>query len=126
MGLFKTIIGMALDIAQGRTWSFETAEFTGVCKDKNNNIYDKFVPEGTVISEYQITYHVFGRNNRLNWYKFPNGEMPDPAELAGSTIAIRYDEEDPFFYDAFGEVRPRGEQILPKLPESNIRFRIGF
>ena len=39
MSLFKSLIGMALDIAQGRTWDFTDAEFTGVCKDINNNLY---------------------------------------------------------------------------------------
>ena len=126
MGLFKSLIGMALDIAQGRTWSFTDAEFTGVCKDKNNNLYDKIVPEGTVIDEYLITYHVPGRRDLVNWYKFPKGEMPDPAELAGCTIEIRYDESEPLFYDAVGEVRPRGEAAKTRPFGKGFQLRIGF
>ena len=95
-------------------------------RDINYNIYDKTVPEGTVISEYQIKYHVFGRSDRLNWYKFPNGEMPDPAELAGSTMEIRYDEEEPLFYDVISEVFPKDERVQPIQPRSNFRFRIEF
>ena len=126
MSLFKTLIGMALDIAQGRKFRFETAEFTGVCIDKNNNIYDKIVPEGIEISHYEITYHVFGRGNRTNWYQFPKGEQPDPAELAGATIAIRYDEDDPFFFTAVGEVRSREESTQNRRPERDFQIRIGF
>ena len=126
MGFLKTIIGMALDVAQGRSWRFEDAEFTGICRDINNNIYDKIVPEGTMISEYEFTYHVFGRGNRTGWYKFPNGEMPDPAEMAGSTIGIRYDEDDPFFYDTVGEVRAKGEGPQPRPLGSSFRYKIQF
>ena len=41
MGFLKTLVGMALDIAQDRTWRFEDAEFTGVCIDQNDNEYDQ-------------------------------------------------------------------------------------
>lgn len=124
MGFLKTLVGMALDIAQGRSWSFETAEFTGVCKDKDNNVYDKFVPEGVVITEYEIRYYVFGKGNRQNWYTFPHGETPDPAELAGATMEIRYDDDSPLFYDVVGEVRPRSEGKPPRHFRSPIRIRI--
>ena len=124
MSFLKTLLGMALDVAQGRTWRFETAEFTGACVDKNNNVYDKIVPEGTEIMYYQIRYSVFGRGSKLNWYAFPHGETPDPAELAGAMIPIRYDEDDPLFFDAVGKIIPKGSRKPSKSFLSNFQFRI--
>ena len=130
MSFLKTLVGMALDVAQGRNFEFETAQFTGVCMDENENIYDGFAPEGVTIAHYEIKYPVFGRPDRTNWYEFPNGEQPDPAELAGATMEIRYDEDNPFFYEAVGKVIPRDESNHDdhnkKSFLSNFRFRFQF
>ena len=79
-----------------------------------------------MIKAYEIKYYVFGKGDRTNWYIFPKGEMPDPAELEGSTIEIRYDDESPSFYDAVGEIKPRGEERPSRPLSSAFRFRIQF
>ena len=79
-----------------------------------------------MIKAYEIKYYVFGKGDRTNWYIFPKGEMPDPAELEGATMEIRYDDESPSFYNKVGEIKPRGEERPSRPLSSAFRFRIQF
>ncbi len=96
MNLLK-LIGGVLDIVQGTRWADSTATFTGVFKDKDDHKYDKVVPEGVTPHSYEIRYHTFEKGELSFWFIFDHGETPDPAALAGTTMKIKYDRNDPHF-----------------------------
>ena len=94
MNILKIVEGV-MNIVQGNRWCFVTAEFTGAFHDKAGNTYSQQVPEGVIPYSYELRYHIFERGDLSYWYIFEKGKKPDPASLAGTTIKIKYDRDDP-------------------------------
>ncbi|MBQ6518429.1 MAG: hypothetical protein IJI14_06900 [Anaerolineaceae bacterium] len=45
-----------------------------------------------------MSYPVGGRTVTA-WYMYPNGVTPDPKQLAGTTMQIRYREDEPDLFE---------------------------
>ena len=80
-------------------WHNATATFTGVCVDQANNIYHLSVPEGVTPFAYEIKYKGFGRGEVTAWHMFLDGSTPDPGKLAGTTMEIRFRQDDPQIFE---------------------------
>ena len=105
MNLFKTLASMISFGFDG--WHNATATFTGECmdlghEDKDVNLILKLETadpsKGVSSLVYQVTYEAYGREIKA-WYHFPNGEDPDPKELAEKTMEIRFLEKDPHLFE---------------------------
>ncbi len=95
MDFFKVLSDIASFGAPARKWIDSTATFTGLAVDKDNNFLKG--SEGVPFA-YEMSYPVGGRTV-IAWYMFPNGETPDPKQLAGTTMPIRYREDEPDLFE---------------------------
>lgn len=83
-------------------WVVTTAHFTGAArtpKRARGGYYPlmKITPSAD-FREYEIRYFV-GDRQRTGWYIFYPGPDPEPDELPGMTIKIRYKRSRPWIFE---------------------------
>jgi hypothetical protein len=110
MNLLKKLADV-ISFADGERWHPSIATFTGNTRDLDPNDdlikwakkVEKLPFIGTAMGGvsmhlYEVTYDAYGEEIHA-WYGFPNGEQPDPGELAGTTVKIRFKESDPDLFE---------------------------
>jgi len=77
-------------------WVSATAVFSGKCGKAT--IRTKLGPRAAKYNAYEIVYDVNGKS-QSGWYSFYPLEDPDPQELAGTTMQIRYRKGKPYIFE---------------------------
>ena len=76
-------------------WIETDGVFTG--KSEAAIIQTRMGPQTADYSAFEITYYV-GEKRLHGWYSFHPLPDPDPEELAGNKIRIRYRKRKPFIF----------------------------
>ena len=85
-------------------WVETTAYFTGkkrLCKrGRFSGTYPKnqMVVSATEIYEYSVKYYVEDKE-QVGWYMFYPAPEPDPEEIAGTSMKIRYKKSRPYIFE---------------------------
>lgn len=105
MNLFE-LFGKITHPSTRRGWVETTAHFTGEANHVYNSRinsrahYPKLtnVPPSSEINEYAIKYFAEDKE-RIGWYLFYPGPEPDPEEIKGTSIKIRYMKKRPWIFE---------------------------
>ena len=78
-------------------WGETTAYFTGECSKAVRHTKTGYRPAEHNV--YKIKYKV-GYKERTGWYEFNPLPDPDPEEIKGTEIKIRYKKSRPWIFEA--------------------------
>ena len=81
-------------------WVETEGVFTG--KSETANIRTRLGPRKAHYNAYEIVYYANGERLR-GWYSFYPLPGPEPEELAGNRIRIRYRKTKPFIFEKVSE-----------------------
>ncbi len=109
MNLFE-LFGKVTHPETRRGWVETTAHFTGEANQINGGRvtarahYPKLlnVPPSTVFNEYAIKYYAED-TEKIGWYLFYPGPDPDPEEIKGTSMKIRYMKKRPWIFEAIDD-----------------------
>ena len=99
MGLFEYFVRLTHHRDE-RKWETAEAVFTGKCEKAA--VRTRMGPRPAAYNAYEIAYEANGVQCR-GWYTFHPLEDPDPKELAGSTMMIRYRKNKPYIFEKWQE-----------------------
>lgn len=85
-------------------WEETTATFTGKCNQKpvESKINQYNYAQTHPYCEYEITYIANGKTQSA-WYTFYPVADPEPEDIRGETIQIRYNKHRPWNYEVVDE-----------------------
>lgn len=95
MNLFELVLKLN-NPSERKGWRETTAYFTGKCEKAAVGKPGHF--KQAEYNEYEIRYMTNGKE-RLGWYTFHPLDDPDPDELKGTELRIRYHERKPWRFE---------------------------